>query len=348
MQTILRTGAVAGLLVLAAAPYLHVDGARLGILLTYTPRPVVAAAAAIAAGVFAARRFWTPSACSVIATILALGALSWGGGGAPMPAQRKVSPAARVWTLIAANIHNSAEAIAALRTIVSKEQVDFLVLQEVRLNRREEVRDAFGEFEFWSFDPPFGKKPASSGIYAGFTGVRRSLLFGPTNVTVRAAITGYRTFAIEIRGRDWRLSIVNVHATKPLWTENGWLTAVVRAGWSSGWHLSEARRLAEWIDAQTKTPLIVAGDFNAPHYAWAIRTLGLQEAHAAAGHGPHLTWPSWLPLMDPDHVLASPDVAFLDYRTVKLPGSDHRAQIVRFAIRKYVYVPVDEAGKNPS
>ena len=242
-------------------------------------------------------------------------------------------------------IHNSAEAVAALQGVVSREHADILVLQEVRLNRREEVRQAFGEFRFLAFDPPKGKRPASSGVYAAFTGVRRSILDDPSAVSIFPAITDYRTFAIETRIGGRPLRIVNVHATKPLWTENGWLTAIVRANWSSRWHLSEARRLAEWINAHGGVPLIAAGDFNAPHYAWVVRTLGLREAHAVAGHGPHLTWPSLLPLMDLDHVLGGADVEFLEYRTSKLPGSDHLAQIVRFVTGQDRSTPVGTLGE---
>lgn len=80
--------------------------------------------------------------------------------------------------------------------------------------------------------------------------------------------------------------------------------------------------------AASKTPLIIAGDFNATPYCPAlkklIRRLDLRDARR--GYGLQQTWPVWLPapLRIPiDHVLVGPDIAVIDFRIGPPVGSDH-------------------------
>jgi endonuclease/exonuclease/phosphatase family metal-dependent hydrolase len=85
------------------------------------------------------------------------------------------------------------------------------------------------------------------------------------------------------------------------------------------------------------TPVdVLAGDFNAPG-----RSLGFDELFqagyslaASVSHSWRATWPSFLPLLDLDHVLLRDSIAF-DCRFFSNPNSDHRGQVVRLSRRRY-------------
>ncbi len=335
----MQRGILLLLAISAIAPYLHLDAWRTGMLLVYPPRLAYLAIGLTLCATNALQRGWQRAAAAALITAPLVFTLGWGGHSfrtSPPPQQALPddggSPA--VLRLLSLNTHNSRDVLDALRRLVDRERIDILVLQEIRLNRREPLRRTFSDFEFYSVDPPPPQERKSTGVYASITGVRKTLLDQDVGVALEAAITGYRSFAIRpsIRGR--RLWIVNVHATKPVWMENGFVKALAGLAWSSRWHLEEGSRLRRWTKPHLSDPMILAGDFNAPHYADTLRIDGLHQAHRSAGRGLHLTWPRWLPVWGIDHVLATNAIRFTSCRVVDGGPSDHLAQLVEFELTR--------------
>lgn len=86
-------------------------------------------------------------------------------------------------------------------------------------------------------------------------------------------------------------------------------------------------------------PVVVLGDLNADRDHGAFRALlrtGLRDVADERGRGLAGTWPAGLPLLHLDHVLvrdgAREGLAAADVRTVRLPGTDHRAVVADVAL----------------
>jgi endonuclease/exonuclease/phosphatase (EEP) superfamily protein YafD len=86
--------------------------------------------------------------------------------------------------------------------------------------------------------------------------------------------------------------------------------------------------------ASTRTPLVLAGDFNSSQDHAAFRRIldaGLSDAAALAGHDRTPSWPARLtPTFGTqiDHVLLSRDFSASSARFLRLAGTDHRALLV--------------------
>ena len=73
---------------------------------------------------------------------------------------------------------------------------------------------------------------------------------------------------------------------------------------------------------------VLAGDYNATLDHATFRRLlraGYRDAAEQRGKGLVPTWPSKAPLVTLDHVLADQRASIIDYRTFRVPGSDHLA-----------------------
>jgi endonuclease/exonuclease/phosphatase (EEP) superfamily protein YafD len=97
----------------------------------------------------------------------------------------------------------------------------------------------------------------------------------------------------------------------------------------------QVRALAEFV-RDAAVPVVIAGDLNMtmwnPGYRPLAETAGLSNARAGRGVGP--TWPSFWRLGVPiDHVLATDDVEFRNFRVLRDIGSDHRPIAAEFALR---------------
>ena len=73
---------------------------------------------------------------------------------------------------------------------------------------------------------------------------------------------------------------------------------------------------------------VLAGDYNATldHATFRrLLTSGYRDAAEQRGKGLVPTWPAKAPLVTLDHVLADQRASIADYRTFRVPGSDHHA-----------------------
>ena len=95
----------------------------------------------------------------------------------------------------------------------------------------------------------------------------------------------------------------------------------------------ELGRLRTYAAEDTRTPTILAGDFNASQDHAAFRRIldtGLTDAARLAGHYRTPSWPSRTASVigaQIDHVLLSPDFSAEDARFLHLTGTDHRALV---------------------
>lgn len=352
MRGLLVRIVLAWLLASALAPYLHLDTWTAGILLTYPPR-LVYAVLGLGLAVWAMRRHaHGMTAIAGIASVLLVGTLGWGGatlrawqpgpGRSDAQAGVRANAAARSTsartadgstelTIIAFNVHNKPAVAEALAGLVDDEHVDILSLQEVRLNNRKRFAKSLPQFAF--FWPDRAKFPArSTGVFASMIGIRRDRLDREDQVEIATAITGYRTFAVRASIGGQRLWIVDVHATKPFWLEDGWMAMLAGAPGKARWHHDERDLLVKWLSANDDAPQIVAGDFNAPLYSYNLRLPGLHDAHLDVGRGPHLTVPAVFPIWGIDHVLGDRRIRFSEYKVFTAGPSDHRAQLARFQV----------------
>ncbi|MBL1083151.1 endonuclease/exonuclease/phosphatase family protein [Streptomyces actinomycinicus] len=96
----------------------------------------------------------------------------------------------------------------------------------------------------------------------------------------------------------------------------------------------ELGRLRDFAAADTRTPTILAGDFNASQDHAAFRRIldaGLTDAARLAGHDRAPSWPSRTASVigaQIDHVLLSPDFTAADAHFLRVRGTDHRALVV--------------------
>ncbi|BCM67960.1 MULTISPECIES: endonuclease/exonuclease/phosphatase family protein [Streptomyces] len=102
----------------------------------------------------------------------------------------------------------------------------------------------------------------------------------------------------------------------------------------------ELGRLRAFAAAGTRTPTILAGDFNASQDHAAFRHIldaGLSDAARLAGHDRTPSWPSRTASVigtQIDHVLVSRDFTATDARFLRLTGTDHRALVVDLTLHR--------------
>jgi endonuclease/exonuclease/phosphatase (EEP) superfamily protein YafD len=99
--------------------------------------------------------------------------------------------------------------------------------------------------------------------------------------------------------------------------------------------LDQAANIDWLIDSlpRTKTPYVIAGDFNLSPWSWKLNKLA-----AEAGLRRHVTFAlSWpvhrlFPFVLIDNVLATPDIANISSRAAGRVGSDHAPLVVDLTI----------------
>ncbi|MDD6461593.1 MAG: endonuclease/exonuclease/phosphatase family protein [Bifidobacteriaceae bacterium] len=108
--------------------------------------------------------------------------------------------------------------------------------------------------------------------------------------------------------------------------------------WAAG--LDGIARLGAPSGAGANAPVIVMGDFNSnstlPSFRAALRNGGLIDASYELHSGTHLSWPaSWgvaPAMLELDHVVHTQGVTALNQRTLTVPRTDHKAQIVTLRV----------------
>jgi len=128
---------------------------------------------------------------------------------------------------------------------------------------------------------------------------------------------------VQVGGRQVR--VLAAHTLPPV--------TVLQRDWRRG-----LRDLAAEV-RETRLPVVVVGDLNADRDHGAFRPLlgtGLVDAADERGRGLQGTWPARVPLLHLDHVLVrggtGAGVVPADVRTVRLPGTDHRAVVADLAL----------------
>lgn len=93
------------------------------------------------------------------------------------------------------------------------------------------------------------------------------------------------------------------------------------------------------IGATLPRPSVMAGDFNSgrQHRAFraAVGRSAMRDAHDVVGRGLARTWPvggRFPPFALLDHALVSKDIRVVSVRETSLPGTDHRAVVVRLRL----------------
>lgn len=124
----------------------------------------------------------------------------------------------------------------------------------------------------------------------------------------------------ELRVGGWNLVLRNVHPRPPL-------TPAATADW---------RAMLAAIPAPTGRARIVTGDFNATldhRDLRAVLARGYRDVGELSGNGLDWTWRAGLlRRLVIDHVLIGPGIGAEDYRLFELPGSDHRAVVVKLRL----------------
>ena len=126
---------------------------------------------------------------------------------------------------------------------------------------------------------------------------------------------------LEVPGMG-AVTVVGVHPQRPVRGGDGW------AG-----EQEQVRR------ALPRTRTVVAGDLNAVDSHRSLRRLradGFRDSDDLVGAGWNPTYPAQgriPPLIAIDHVLVSDDLTATAFRTVRLPGTDHRGVLATVALR---------------
>ncbi len=139
--------------------------------------------------------------------------------------------------------------------------------------------------------------------------------------------------AVELRIDKARLRITTAH----LWLPYNMFAKTPRQYQRSLWPMSWYRnkQVDAIMDAHPQ-PDIVCGDMNSPsHTALLDRFLArYQDSHLAGGVGSGMSYPSRFPLLRIDHVFLAHRLRVLKSRVLRLPGSDHRAVMVEFLLKR--------------
>jgi endonuclease/exonuclease/phosphatase (EEP) superfamily protein YafD len=220
-------------------------------------------------------------------------------------------------TVLTVNLYVGRADAAAVGRIVRAEDVDVLVLSEVRGSATADLR-ARGVFAGLPHALP-------RRVAAGGTQIRSRLPLSAVSDRPRQLSAGdaRRNPAARLRLGGTEITLRAVHPAPPVSSRiDRWRASLeALAGWAG----------------QARGPLVVAGDFNASVDHPAMRALletGLRDAHEVAGAGRPRTWPrgkSVPPFVHIDHVLVR-GVDVGSAQELRIPGSDHDAVLVDLVV----------------
>ncbi|MFE7275560.1 endonuclease/exonuclease/phosphatase family protein [Streptomyces sp. NPDC057623] len=211
------------------------------------------------------------------------------------------------------------QATDALVAAVRRERPDLVFVQECEYTCDARLREALGT------DYPHRAAQVAAGS-AGSVILSRFPLAAAEAVTGTMAMPGA---VADVRGHAVRLQLA--HPMPPL------------PGHVDLWRreLGELRHFAaESVGSDGRTPVILAGDFNASQDHAAFRRVldtGLRDAARLTGHGRDPSWPArTTPAFGAqiDHVLLSTDLSARTARFLDLADTDHRALLVEVTLHR--------------
>ena len=133
-------------------------------------------------------------------------------------------------------------------------------------------------------------------------------------------------------------SLVNTERTKAYtvtWTGRAGSLILVAVNLSSSLSFHRDPGLQALCEGMQRVqPDIVVGDFNAPRRSRALEPLpkGFRHAYDCAGSGWSYTWPVPCPVYAIDQCIVGSRVRPIRYFLVSTLRSDHRAQVMDFAV----------------
>jgi endonuclease/exonuclease/phosphatase (EEP) superfamily protein YafD len=203
----------------------------------------------------------------------------------------------------------------ALVPEIRRHRPGIVFVEECEYSCQSTLRREFGD------DYPYRQAVAAEGS-KGSVILSRFPLRGTAGVSGTMGMPGA---VADVDGHDVRLQLA--HPMPPL------------PGQVDVWH-RELARLRE-AAAATRTPMILAGDFNASQDHAAFRRIldtGLRDAARLAGHDRTPSWPARLtPAFGAqiDHVLVSRDFSANTARFLRLADTDHRALLVDITLHRH-------------
>ncbi|WEH16653.1 endonuclease/exonuclease/phosphatase family protein [Streptomyces sp. VNUA24] len=261
-------------------------------------------------------RWWTGLAWGVIV----LAALAW----YIEPYGKATEPTGPVLAEVRVMTSNVqfGQATDALVRAVLRDRPDIVFVEECEVTCSAKLRDTLGDLS--GKTPAYPHRQSIEGY--GSTG---SVILSRYPLTSAAPVPGSMGMPgaiADIEGRPVRLQLA--HPMPPL------------PGELDTWR-RELDALRAWAAKDTKTPAILAGDFNATqdHAAFrAVLDTGLSDAARLTGQDRRPTWPSrTTPRFGAqiDHVLVShEDFSARAIRFLKLSGTDHEAVTVDLALHR--------------
>jgi endonuclease/exonuclease/phosphatase (EEP) superfamily protein YafD len=295
---------------------------------TVALRPVLTAATAVLVLLLALRRWRAPTRrrAGTAGTVALAGTALVVGVAVALVVPRTVAadpppPGGTPLTVVSFNAFEGRADVAVLADLVRRERPDLVVLPEAGDRFRARLAVLLPEYRSWSNVPP------------GVRDVR--------GITVLAAPR-----AGDVTARTISEPPGSPGDTRYPWAEvTGGILGPVRLGavhvvsivpeWIGYWP-GELALLQRWC-GPAAGPALVVGDLNATpdHSAFRAGTRGCADAASERGAGLRGTWPaSWPPAVGApiDHVLTANGPRAREVAVADVPGSDHRALVVRLRL----------------
>ncbi|MHC1560689.1 endonuclease/exonuclease/phosphatase family protein [Actinomycetospora sp. C-140] len=224
-------------------------------------------------------------------------------------------------TVLELNAFEGHADVGALAAVVRRERPDIVVLPEAGELFRSRIAALLPDYRSWTNVPP---RAADVRGITVLTAPRAGDVTARTISDAPGSPTDTRYPWAELTGGilgPVHLGAVHVVSIVP--------------GWISYWP-EELELLSRWC-SRAEGPALVVGDFNATpdHSAFRSGTQGCTDAAAARGESLTGTWFSGVPRAvgaQIDHVLASGGPQARDVTVIDVPGSDHRALLVRLRL----------------
>ncbi|MEJ2869255.1 endonuclease/exonuclease/phosphatase family protein [Actinomycetospora sp. OC33-EN08] len=232
--------------------------------------------------------------------------------GSRLLADEPAPPGGRELTTLTLNVDQGRADVDALAALVRERRPDVVVLPEAGEPFRAALAARLPEHRSWSARTDSPRDAASVTVLVG------PGLPEPRVTTVPSTL--YGTLDLTFPG----IRVVALHTAAPYPPERVGL-----------WQ----RDLADLVAPPCRgdAPVAVVGDLNATtdHSAFRAASAGCTDALEALGSGTTGTYPAELPRwfgIQIDHVLAGGGVGVRDGEVLDVPGTDHRAVLVRLSL----------------